>query len=115
FAQARNTAAKEAQFVVGVKATVAHPTAEYLVEPRNHIGGVARLAAEKRFDLDGQLRRQPFVRIEVQDPVAGAFIQRGVDLRTVALPALVENSRAKALGDLDGFIRGTRINEIDFV
>ena len=65
-----------------------HPPAEDLVEPRNHVGVKAGRAAQQSLNLLGEFRGQPLVRVEIQYPVRGALVERGVDLRAVALPAL---------------------------
>src|ERR1700722_17771995 len=90
-----STTAKEPKLGVGIEAAKAYPSSEKEIPPRQRISIERRIALQQHPNLLGQWVTQGLVRIEREHPVTAAFFQRGVLLRSKALPLLQKKPGAK--------------------
>src|ERR1700722_14282120 len=89
FGQTRCSLPKQTQLVIRILAAIPHPSPEDLVSSRYPVGVVlwiARIVLDQRLYLGLQLRRHHLICIERKNPWRGAFIDRRIHLRAVALP-----------------------------
>jgi hypothetical protein len=82
----------------------------------DEIEGLAPGASEQRAQLDGILRNEVLVRVEIEDPVARRMVERDVaGIGERAVPREVHDLRPERLGDLDGAVGRTGVDDDDLV
>lgn len=115
FLKLSGAAANQAQLGIGVESAMANPAPQEEVfagNPEATHRGIRRQGMLE--DLSCQFWFQSFVGVELQNPVAGGFVHRGILLGSKALPGFAENLGPEGARDFEGSIGRAGIDHDDF-
>ena len=113
--EAADTSIVEPQLIVGIPIGSANPAAQVVRHARHAIAAHRRPCTHDLLDLGGELRRNPLVGVDRQDPVVGGDLGGVVALRAVARPVVDDDAGRVASGERHGLVRTVRVDDHDFV
>ena len=112
----RGAALEQARDVIRPPTRMTHEAAAVARQPRQPECGVVAGRRHRPFDFDAQFRRDPFVGIECQYPVAGRQVQHAVFLHAESRPVRrAVYFRAAFARDGRGIVSAAGIKHHDFV